>query len=138
MGRPGDSRRCADVVSVRRMDLARLFENASDILQAPAGETVFSAGDPSNGRLYVVLEGTVEIRLGNRTLNSVERGGLFGEMALIDEAPRSASAIAQTRCRLAVVDERQFLFMVQQTPFFALQVMRVLVDRLRGVNRRLN
>ena len=120
------------------MDLTRLFEHASDVLQAPAGETIFAAGDAGNGRMYVVLEGTVEIRLGNRTLDTIEAGGFFGEMALIDESPRSASAIAQTRCRLAVVDEKQFLFMVQQTPFFSLHLMRILAERLRAVNRRLD
>jgi CRP-like cAMP-binding protein len=119
------------------MNLIRLFENSSQILEARAGETIFAAGDASNGRMYVVLDGTVEIRLGNRTLDQVEAGGLFGEMALIDEAPRSASAVAQSRSRLAVVDERQFLFMVQQTPFFSLHVLRVLAERLRGLNRRL-
>jgi len=92
-----------------------LFEHASNVVQVPAGETIFAAGDPGNGRMYVVLEGTVEIRLGNRTLDTIEAGGLFGEMALIDEGPRSASAIAQAHSRLAAVDERQFLFMVQQT-----------------------
>jgi len=119
------------------MNLLRLFEHSSQVLEAPAGETIFAKGDPSNGRMYVVLDGSVEIRLGDRTLNQIEPGGLFGEMALIDEAPRSASAVAQTRCRLAVIDEQQFLFMVQQTPFFSLHVLRVLAARLRGLNRRL-
>jgi CRP-like cAMP-binding protein len=119
------------------MNLARLFENAADILAVDAGKPIFDRGDPGGGKMYVVLTGTVEIRLGDQVLESIEAGGFFGEMALIDDAPRSASAIAQAPSRLAVVDERQFLFMVEQTPFFSLHVMRVLVGRLRGLNRRL-
>ena len=56
---------------------------------------------------------------------------LRGELALIDRRPRSATAVAVTACVLAPIDEKQFQFMVQQTPFFALQVMRVLTERLR-------
>lgn len=54
-------------------------------------------------------------------------------MALIDDAPRSARAIARTACRVSPVSDSQFLFMVEQTPFFALYVMRVLASRLRRV-----
>jgi len=58
------------------------------------------------------------------------------EMALIDARERSATAIAKSDCRLAPVDQKRFLFMVQQTPFFSLDVMRVLVRRLRHMNEK--
>jgi CRP-like cAMP-binding protein len=58
-------------------------------------------------------------------------------MALIDQAPRTATAVAKTECKLAVIPERRFLFMVQQTPHFALQIMKVMADRLRKMNARL-
>jgi signal-transduction protein with cAMP-binding, CBS, and nucleotidyltransferase domain len=63
--------------------------------------------------------------------------GFFGEMALIDGGTRSATAIAKTDCKLVPITEKQFLFMVQETPFFALRVMRTLTARLRQVDRRL-
>ncbi len=56
-------------------------------------------------------------------------------MALIDQAPRSADAIAVTDVTLVPVSEKQFLFLVSQTPFFALKVMRVLARRLRAANK---
>jgi len=56
---------------------------------------------------------------------------VIGELAPIDHGPRSATAVAVTPYTLAPIDEKQFQFMVQQTPFFALQVMRVLAERLR-------
>ena len=58
-------------------------------------------------------------------------GGIFGELALIDASPRSATATATSDCDLVALDERAFLFHVSQTPFFALSVLRVLADRLR-------
>ena len=58
----------------------------------------------------------------------------MGEMALIDHGPRSATVTASTDCTLAEIDEKRFLFLVQQTPMFALSVMRLLSQRLRRMN----
>jgi CRP-like cAMP-binding protein len=58
----------------------------------------------------------------------------YSACAIIDESKRSATAIARSDSRLAVVDQKLFLYMVQQTPFFSLEVMRVLADRLRSMN----
>jgi CRP-like cAMP-binding protein len=118
------------------MNLVRLFENSPKIIEVGVGDLIFSRGEPGN-EMFVVLEGTVEIRLGDRTLETIDAGGFFGEMSLIDTDARSATAVAQTKCRLAAIDEKRFLYMVQQTPFFALQVMRTLVARIRQMNRRL-
>ncbi len=118
------------------MDLVGLFESSPKVIDVDVGEMIFSRGD-NGGEMYVVLEGKVEVRLGDRSLENVEAGGFFGEMALIDTAARSATAVAQTKCRLAVVDEERFLSMVQQTPFFALHVMQTLVVRVRQANRRI-
>jgi CRP-like cAMP-binding protein len=52
-------------------------------------------------------------------------------MALIDKEARSASARALTDCEIVPVDERRFLFMVQQTPFFALHLLKTIAGRLR-------
>ena len=64
-------------------------------------------------------------------IRTVGKGGLVGEMALIDDSPRSADAVARTDCLLTPVDERRFLFLVHETPMFALQVMTVMAERLR-------
>jgi CRP-like cAMP-binding protein len=55
-------------------------------------------------------------------------------MALIDHSPRSASARAKTDCQLVPIDEARFKYMIQQTPFFAIEVMRVITRRLRHMN----
>lgn len=100
------------------------------------GETIFREGDPGDC-LYVVKDGTVDITLGNRLLKPLGAGDIFGEMALIDGSPRSADAIARTDVTLIPVNEKQFVFLVGQLPYFALGVMGVLAERLRTMNRAL-
>ena len=101
-----------------------------------AGEKIFETYD-MGAEMYVVLEGEVDISIGSQVMETLGPGEPFGEMALIDQAPRTATAVAKTPCKLAVIPERRFLFMVQQTPHFALQIMKVMADRLRKMNARL-
>jgi CRP/FNR family cyclic AMP-dependent transcriptional regulator len=101
-----------------------------------AGEAIFHAYD-MGAEMYVVLEGQVEIKIDSMVLETLGPGEPFGEMALIDQAPRTAIAIAKTPVKLAVITEKRFLFMVAQTPHFALQIMKVMADRLRKMNARL-
>jgi CRP-like cAMP-binding protein len=81
--------------------------------------------------MYVVRTGEVEIERDGKVVDSVSPGGIFGEMALIDGAPRAATARAKTACEVAPITEKTFLFLVHETPYFALAVMRTLADRLR-------
>ena len=81
--------------------------------------------------MYVVIEGEVNVLIRGKVVETVAAGGIVGEMALIDTQPRSATVIAHTDCKLVPIDEKRFTFLVQQTPFFSLQVMRVMANRLR-------
>lgn len=94
------------------------------------GETIFSEGDKGD-QMYVIRKGEVEIERDGKIVETLSAGGIFGEMALIDGSPRAASARAKSVCELAPVIEKAFVFMVHETPFFALTVMRVLAARLR-------
>jgi CRP-like cAMP-binding protein len=98
------------------------------------GEVIFREGDPAT-ELYVIKSGRVDVTTGNRLLATLDDNGIFGEMALIDKTPRSATVTAATDVELVPVNEKQFLFLVSQTPFFALKVMRVLAGRLRVANK---
>ena len=91
---------------------------------------IFEIGTPAHS-MYVVIEGEVEIRIGDVVLDRLGPGEIFGEMALVTGDQRSATARAATDCRVVEISERRFLFLVQQTPFFALEVMRMLAARLR-------
>ena len=98
------------------------------------GDTIFSEGERGD-EFFVVVRGQVEIRSSNRCFETLGRSGIFGEMALIDYSPRCATVVALTDVTVAPIKERQFLFLIKQTPFFALSVMRVLAYRLRRQNK---
>jgi CRP-like cAMP-binding protein len=95
-----------------------------------ACQVIFQEGEGGDV-MYGVVEGEVEIVIAGQVVEVVKPGGILGEMALIDNSPRSATAIARSDCKLAVINQKRFVTLIQQTPFFALQVMGILADRLR-------
>lgn len=107
-----------------------LFRSEKETVTYAAGQTIFSAGDPGE-LMYVVQEGEVAIYLDNRLIDTHGPGAIFGEMALIDAGPRSATAVASTDCKVVPISLQRFEFLVQQTPRFATNVMKVMVERLR-------
>jgi len=111
------------------VDILRLFENADNVESFPWGSVIFTAGETGN-HMYVVLEGEVELRKGDKVLNVIGPGSLLGEMALVGNHERTATAVARSDCRLVPVNERKFTFLVQETPFFALHVMKILAERI--------
>ena len=115
------------------MNPAELFRQETDPLRLAPGDFLFREGDRGE-KVYVLLEGEMEILLGDLVLENAGPGTLIGEMALIDDSPRTASAVAKTSCRLVEIDRRRFHFLVQQTPHFATHVMKTLADRLRHMN----
>jgi CRP/FNR family transcriptional regulator, cyclic AMP receptor protein len=111
-----------------------LTGNNIDAQSFKAGSVIFREGDEAR-ELFVIKSGQVRIQIGNRTVTELGADSIFGEMALIDNEPRSATAIAMSDVELVPVSEKQFLFLVSQTPYFALKVMRVLAQRLRATNK---
>ena len=107
-----------------------IFSREPDIRSFNSGDPIFREGDPGDC-MFVVIEGTVEIRANGVVIDRLSPGGIFGEMGLIDSRPRSAAAMAATDCKLAAIGEKRFLRLVEQTPSFALQIMRVISERLR-------
>ena len=98
------------------------------------GKTIFKEGDPGD-EFFVVVRGRVEIRSGDRHFETLGPDGIFGEMALIDDSPRSATAVALTDVTLAADQGKSVSVPGQNTPFFALSVMRVLASGLRRQNK---
>jgi CRP-like cAMP-binding protein len=101
--------------------------------QFSAGETIFNEGEEAN-EVFVIVSGTVEFFLKGVRIGEENEGGLVGEMALINETVRSATAVAKSECVLDTIDRDQFLALIKQSPDFALHVMRVMADRLRLIN----
>ncbi|KAB2940390.1 MAG: cyclic nucleotide-binding domain-containing protein [Hyphomicrobium sp.] len=96
-------------------------------------ERIFTQEDEGS-TMYVVRSGQVAIMSGGAVLDTIGPGGTFGEMALIDGSPRSATAIAREPTEAAVIDERAFLYLVERNPGFALDLLRRLARRLRRMN----
>ena len=111
-----------------------IFSREPDLRSFSSGDFIFRDGDAGDC-MFVVVEGTVEIHSNGGVVDRLGAGDIFGEMALIDSRPRSAAALAATDCKLAAIGEKRFLRLVEQTPKFALQIMRVMTERLRRPSR---
>jgi CRP-like cAMP-binding protein len=116
------------------MKMIDLFEDWHDQVEFPKKGVVFREGDPADV-MYVVTSGEVEITLKDEPLGAELPGGIVGEMAMINAAYRSATAIALRKSTLARVNRDQFKDMIRENPEFALYVMEVLANRLRVANR---
>lgn len=113
-----------------------LFLNATDRRHLSSGEVLFAAGDTGD-QMFGVVTGQIELRRGDEALARVGPGETFGEMAIIDAAPRSLSAVAVEPSEIAVISQRMFLFLVHETPMFAIQVMQSLASRIRELDDRI-
>jgi CRP/FNR family transcriptional regulator, cyclic AMP receptor protein len=115
------------------MKLPNIFEKEVTPLSFSAGSVIFAEGQKRDS-MYVIQSGEVELKVRDKTVEVVGTDGFFGEMALVDQSPRSATAIARTDCTVIPINEKHFLFMVEETPFFALTVLRTLTKRLRRMD----
>ena len=118
------------------MNPAALFSHETNPVRLAPGEVLFRAGDPPDG-MFVLLEGSIDIVVGDKVVEHSARGSIVGEMALIDQSPRGATVIAREPSSFAKIDEHRFQRLIQQNPFFATHVMKVLADRLRHMNQLL-
>ena len=106
-------------------------------------EIIFEEGS-TGSEMYLIHSGSVLLSVRqNETRQTplvvLNPGDFFGEMALVDDSPRSATAKAiEEDTELIVMDRVRFLFMVRQQPEFALSLMHTLCKRLRDVNKRLS
>ena len=115
------------------MPSVEIFKHDPGATTIAAGEALFAEGD-SGDVMYVVLEGSIGLTRHGAHLDTLEPGGIFGEMALVDHRTRSATATAETDAVVVPVDKKRFLYLVQNTPYFALEVMQTMCERLRRQN----
>jgi CRP/FNR family cyclic AMP-dependent transcriptional regulator len=125
-------------VGMRGFDTEEITQlyGATEIVRLRSGDFLFREGDEGDA-LYIVKRGSVRIISGSTVYETVNPGGIVGEMALVDkEMPRSASVIAATPAELIRIDNPKFLALVASAPDFALTVMAVMARRLRIMNWR--
>lgn len=107
-----------------------LFSHNPEIVRIPAGKPLFTEGEPGH-LMFVLISGSADVLVKNRVVETLQNGSIVGEVSIVLDGPRSATVIAATDCEFVAVDEKRFQYLVQQTPFFATQVLRVMAERLR-------
>jgi CRP-like cAMP-binding protein len=118
------------------VNLIEHFQNARNLICVPAGQAIFHEGERGTV-MYLLMDGMADLTVGGRLVELAIAGSLLGEMALIDDAERSATATARTDCRLISIDSRRFDLLIRESPTFGRQVMKVMAERLRRMNERL-
>jgi len=126
---PADLTRASSMLDKKMMEgLKRLLHDREPI-RFPAGRMIMKEGD-TGALMYLVLEGTVAISIQQKVVERVGPGGIFGEMALVDQSPRSANAAAEVDCALHGVNRNDFLALVKTSPAFGMALLKGLADRL--------
>ncbi len=115
------------------MKFLATFEDWKNTETHPDGAVIFSENDPARA-LYIVLDGQVDLSLRGAALSTEGRGALIGEMALLDDNRRSASAQARGPVRLARISRGEFRELVADDPELSLHAMAELAKRLRAVD----
>lgn len=113
------------------------FKSAGKPANIAEGEKIFSENERAiplirRHKMYLLLKGEVGLVAGRKTIGRVRPGEIFGEMAIISDAPRSASAVAKSACRVIALDDNEFQVALQKKPEFALMLISVMIFRLRG------
>ncbi len=114
-------------------DFSIIPESADVSESRREGETILEAGKPGNNMLFV-MSGTVLIKVGDTVLETVGKGGVVGEMAMLDDSPRSASVVAGSGCEIVSIDRERCFTLFSQKPIFATELMRLIAQRLRAMN----
>lgn len=112
------------------MNMLETFAGWDDVVEFPRGTEIFKELAPAD-YMYVLLDGEVEITLRGEPLGAELAGGVIGEMAMINDSSRSATAVALTAVKAARINRDQFRSIISENPDFALHLMQVIANRLR-------
>jgi len=107
------------------------------VVRYDKGKIIMVAGQ-AGALMYVVTEGRVSITIRGAVVDRVGPGGIFGEMALIDQSPRAANAVADTDCALLAINRNVFLNLVKSAPSFGIALLSAMAERLRNTAAALN
>jgi len=122
--------------SLEKDDIERLAAKL-EVRQLVAGEEVFKQGDEGNA-MYLIADGAVDVVVGSGkakvVLASYFQGQYFGELALLDGAPRSAGAVATKPSELLVLEREDFVDFIKRDPAAALLIMREIGEKIRATN----
>ncbi len=115
---------------IEPIETIKIFQTQPEQIFAP-GEVIFRDGEKGT-EMYGIIKGEVEMYVNDKLVEIIEEGDIFGQGALVHENYlRASTTVAKTECKLAVLDRERFLFVVQETPIFALGVMKSYSSRHR-------
>ncbi len=113
----------------------RLIAKAAEVVTVKAGTVIVTEGTIGH-EFYLVLAGRATVRRNGRKVTSLDAGSYFGELALLDHGPRSATVVAETDMELAVIGQREFLGVLDQVPAVANKLLISMAARLREADTR--
>lgn len=135
--RPAEMARPAQNVLYDPAVARAFFESVGQIESVAQGKSLFVENEKANrllmrrDKMYLLVEGEVVLSVGGKTIDTIRSGEVFGEMALLADNPRSATATAKSGCRVIGLDDKQFQKALQSKPDFALMLMSIMLNRLR-------
>jgi CRP/FNR family cyclic AMP-dependent transcriptional regulator len=142
---PGSKPAAAPALPLYIPAVARsFFESAGKEESVPAGTVFFSENEKASrlflkrDKMYFLLQGRVALVAKGRPLGEPKVGEIFGEMAAISDSPRSATALAQSPCRVIALDDKGFASALSRKPEFALMMLGTMIMRLRGMIAKLS
>ncbi len=115
-----------------RRELTRLGM-LSDVIDWPAGRVLMREGD-LGAEMFVIVRGHAEVERAGRVIGEATNGDVLGEMALVDEGPRSATVTLTEPSRLLVVGHREFHALMDEMPTVRVQVLESLARRVRQLD----
>lgn len=120
-----------------RKELEALLKTAKERDFEP-GKTIVREGDVSGLGFYLILDGRVEVKKGNKVLSKLGSGEFFGEMALLDDAPRSADVVATEKTKCLLLTKWDIKSLITTYPDIAMKMLEELTRRLRETDQKLS
>lgn len=115
------------------MNFASIFSHEPTRQTFVPGDVLIRQGD-GNDKLFIILEGEVEVRISGNKVATLKAGDLFGELSLLDKEPASGDVVGTVPGSFVTLDERRFVVVSQQNPFFTLALLRAVGAKLRAMN----
>ncbi|NEO32091.1 MAG: cyclic nucleotide-binding domain-containing protein [Symploca sp. SIO3C6] len=120
-----------------RDDFLVRLASVMEELSFPPDHSIVTQGEEGRS-LYIVVSGTVRVHIEDRDLAQLKQGDCFGEMAVFDAEPRSASVTTIGECECLELKQIQLYDAIDETPEFAINIIRLLSRRTRSLNNKLN
>ena len=123
------SKRCPSSALCSRKDLQLVARRAEDV-RVPAGKVLVTEGETGH-EFFVILDGTAKVTRQGRRIATLGPGQAFGELALLDKAPRNATVVAESDVELVVLGQREFAGIIDEVPGFSRKLLAGMAKRLR-------